>query len=124
MNFVQFLAILRARYKVALGVFAVIVLGALVVSLVWPKSYTAAASVVIDSSKPDPLSAVLYSGGLNPSLVATQIDVIQSDRVAFKVVRNLKLTRTRRSASSGRAPPRVKAPSSNGWARFSRSPWM
>jgi chain length determinant protein EpsF len=92
MNFVQFLAILRARYKMALGVFAGIVLVALVLSLVWPKSYTAAASVVIDSSKPDPLSAVLYAGGVNPSVVATQIDVIQSDRVAFKVVRNLKLT--------------------------------
>lgn len=92
MNFVQFLAILRARYKMALAVFAGIVLVALVASLVWPKSYTAAASVVIDSSKPDPLAAVLYAGGMNPSVVATQIDVIQSDRVAFKVVRNLKLT--------------------------------
>lgn len=91
MNFVQFLAILRARYKLALGVFFGTVLVALVGSLLWPKSYTAVASVVIDSSKPDPLAAVLYPGGTNPSVVATQIDVIQSDRVAFKVVRNLKL---------------------------------
>jgi len=92
MNFVQFLAILRARYKVALGVFAVIVVAAFVASMLWSKSYTASASVVVDSTKPDPLSAVLYAGGVNPSLIATQIDVIQSDRVAFKVVRNLKLT--------------------------------
>lgn len=91
MNFVQFLAILRARYKVAVGVFASIVTAAVVLSLVWPKSYSASSSVVIDSTKPDPLAAVLYAGGVNPSLVATQIDVIQSDRVAFKVVRNLKL---------------------------------
>jgi chain length determinant protein EpsF len=91
MNFVQFLAILRARYKVALGVFAGVVVLALILSLVWPKSYTATASVVIDSSKPDPLAAVLYAGGVNPSMVATQIDVIQSDRVAFRVVRDLKL---------------------------------
>ena len=91
MNFVQFLAILRARYKLAIGVFASVVVLALVLSLVWPKSYTATASVVIDSSKPDPLAAVLYAGGVNPSMVQTQIDVIQSDRVAFKVVRNLKL---------------------------------
>lgn len=92
MNFVQFLAILRARYKMALGVFGAIVLVAIVASLVWPKSYTAAASVVVDASKPDPLAAVLYPSGVNPSLIATQIDVIQSDRVAFKVVRNLRLT--------------------------------
>ena len=91
MNFAQFLAILRARYKAAVGVFAAVVIVSLVASLLWPRSYTAAASVVVDSTKPDPLAAVLYPGGLNPSLVATQIDVIQSDRVAFKVVRNLKL---------------------------------
>ncbi|MFT7772003.1 chain length determinant protein EpsF [Roseateles sp.] len=92
MNFVQFLAILRARYKLALGVFLGIVVAALVASLLWTKSYTAAASVVVDSNKPDPISAVLYPGGLNPGVIATQIDVINSDRVAFKVVRNLKLT--------------------------------
>jgi polysaccharide biosynthesis transport protein len=92
MNFVQFLAILRARYKMAVGVFAGIVLLAFVLSLFWPKSYTAAASVVVDSTKPDPLAAVLYAGGVNPSLIATQIDVIQSDRVAYRVVRDLKLT--------------------------------
>ncbi|MCY4743519.1 chain length determinant protein EpsF [Pelomonas sp. UHG3] len=92
MNFVQFLAILRARYKLVLGVFFGTVLIALAVSLLMPKSYTASASVVVDSTKPDPLSAVLYPGGINPSIIATQVDVIQSDRVAFKVVRSLKLT--------------------------------
>lgn len=90
MTFAQFVSILRARLKVLLGVFLGVVLITLVLSLVWPKKYTAVASVVVDA-KPDPLSAVLYSGGLNPSLIATQIDVIQSDRVAYKVVRNLKL---------------------------------
>lgn len=92
MNFVQFLAILRARYKMALAVLVATLVPALLLSLLLPKTYTASASVVVDSSKPDPLAAVLYAGGMNPSLVATQIDVIQSDRVAFKVARNLKLT--------------------------------
>lgn len=92
MNFVQFLAILRARWKVALAVFFGVLVVAIAVSLLLRKTYTASASVVVDSTKPDPLAAVLYPGGMNPSLVATQIDVIQSDRVAFKVVRNLRLT--------------------------------
>lgn len=92
MNFVQFLAILRARWKVALAVFLGVLIVAIAVSLLLRKTYTASASVVVDSTKPDPLAAVLYPGGMNPSLVATQIDVIQSDRVAFKVVRNLRLT--------------------------------
>lgn len=92
MNFVQFLAILRARWKVALIVFASILLVVLAASLMLRKSYTASASVVVDATKPDPLAAVLFPGGMNPSVIATQIDVIQSDRVAFKVVRNLRLT--------------------------------
>lgn len=92
MTLIQFLSILRARYKVALAVFFSIVLVVMVLSLLWPKSYMASATVVVDANKPDPLAAVLYPGGMNPSVIATQIDVIQSDRVAFKVVRNLKLT--------------------------------
>jgi chain length determinant protein EpsF len=91
MNFVQFLAILRARRKLALIILFATLIPALALSLLLPKSYTATASVVVDSSKPDPLAAVLYAGGANPSLMATQADVIQSDRVALKVVRNLKL---------------------------------
>lgn len=89
MNFVQFLAILRARYRLALLILALTLIPAIVLSLVLTKNYTATASVVIDTTKPDPLAAVLYAGGLNPSVIATQMDVIQSDRVAFKVVRNL-----------------------------------
>ncbi|MBI3350323.1 MAG: chain length determinant protein EpsF [Burkholderiales bacterium] len=92
MNFVQFLAIVRARYKTALVVLAVTVLPAIVLSLLLPKTYTAAASVVVDTTKPDPLAGVLYGGGINPGLMATQMDIIQSDRVAFKVVKNLRLT--------------------------------
>jgi succinoglycan biosynthesis transport protein ExoP len=91
MNFVQFLAILRARRKLALIILFATLIPALALSLLLPKSYTATASIVVDSSKPDPLAAVLYAGGANPSLMATQADIIQSDRVALKVVRNLKL---------------------------------
>lgn len=92
MTFVQFLSILRARYRLALAVFFGLLLTAIIATVLWPRSYTAVASVVVDQGKPDPLSAVMYSTGMNPAVIATQIDVIQSDRVAFKVVRNLKLT--------------------------------
>ena len=90
MSFTQFIAILAARWKISLAVFITLVSVTLAVSLVLPKKYSAFASIVIDA-KSDPLSAVLYAGGLNPSLIATQIDVLTSDRVAYKVVRNLKL---------------------------------
>ncbi|MDP3086334.1 MAG: chain length determinant protein EpsF, partial [Rubrivivax sp.] len=52
--------------------------------------YTATASVVVDF-KPDPVTAVMYGGGASPAFMATQVDVITSERVAKRVVRNLRL---------------------------------
>lgn len=90
MNFGQFMAVLRARWLLALAVFAVTVTVTVVVSLLLPKQYTAVASVVVDP-KPDPVSSVLSGALMNPAFMATQVDVIQSDRVALRVVKNLKL---------------------------------
>jgi polysaccharide biosynthesis transport protein len=90
MSFAQFLAILRARWWVALAVVLLATVGTLVVSLLLPKQYKAAASVVVDF-KPDPLTAVMFGGMASPAFMATQVDIIQSDRVAQRVVRNLKL---------------------------------
>lgn len=90
MSFAQFLSICLARWKISVAIFLAVVVLTLGVSLLLPKKYTATASVVVDV-KPDPLSAMMFSGAPNPSMIATQIDVITSDRVAYKVVRNLKL---------------------------------
>jgi len=91
MTATQFFSILRARWGVALAVFAIALAGTLALSLVWPKKYAATASVVVDA-KPDPVSAMLYPGMSPPSFMATQVDILQSERVAQRVVRNLKLT--------------------------------
>ncbi len=85
----QFFSILRARWWVALLLFGLTVGMALAVSLRLPKQYQAAASVVLEV-RPDPVSNVAMPG-VTQSFVATQVDVIQSDRVAQRVVRNLKL---------------------------------
>ena len=90
MTFGQFLSILRARWLVALIVLVATVAITVAVSLLLPKQYKALASVVIDF-KPDPLGAALYGGAPSPVLMATQVDIIQSERVAQRVVRNLKL---------------------------------
>ncbi|MDE2368739.1 MAG: chain length determinant protein EpsF [Burkholderiales bacterium] len=90
MTFAQFMSILRARWKVALAVLLATVGLTLLISLLMPKQYKAIASVVIDF-KPDPISAMLNGGIPTPGFMATQVDIIQSDRVAQRVVRNLKL---------------------------------
>ena len=86
----QFLSILRARWWVVALVLGLTVATTVVVSLLLPKQYKAVASVVVDS-KPDPVSAVIYGGMASPAFMATQVDIIQSERVALRVVRNLKL---------------------------------
>jgi polysaccharide biosynthesis transport protein len=89
MTLTQFLSILKARWWVALAVLLATVLVTTVVSLAWPKQYKATSSVVVDY-KPDPISAIFGAGG-TPTLIATQVDIIKSDRVAERVVRLLKL---------------------------------
>lgn len=90
MTFGQFLAILKARWKVFFAVLGFALVATLLVSFLLPKSYTATASVLVDA-KPDPLAAMLSGSMTTPAFIATQVDVIQSDRVAFRVARNLKL---------------------------------
>lgn len=91
MTLQQFLLILRARYKVALLVFFITVATATAVSLLLPKQYTAGAAIVVDVKSPDPVSGMMLQGMMAPGYMATQIDIINSDRVAKDVVRGLKL---------------------------------
>lgn len=85
----QFLLILRARYKVALIVFVLTVAATAAVSLLLPKQYTASAAVVVDVKSPDPVTGQLLAGMMAPGYMATQIDIINSDRVAKVVVTSL-----------------------------------
>lgn len=84
-------AILRARWSLALLIVLVTTATALAVSLSLSKKYIATASVVIDA-KPDPISALIYPGLASPAFMNTQVDVINSDRVALRVIRDLKLS--------------------------------
>jgi len=90
MTFGQFLAILRARWRLAVTLVLLIVSTTLVVSFILPKEYSATASIVADP-KPEPVSGFLNPGMGTPAFMATQVDVIRSDRVSQRVVRNLRL---------------------------------
>ena len=90
MNLHQFLLILRAHYKVSLFVLAATVGATIFVSSQLPKQYTATASVFIDI-KPDPIAGAMLPAMVIPGYVATQVDIIRSDRVAQTVVKILKL---------------------------------
>lgn len=91
MTFSRMLAVLLARKKAAAGVFVLCVVVVMLVTFLLPKQYTATASVVADS-RPDPISAMAMPSAFGLAFIATQVDVIKSDRVLFRVMRNLKLT--------------------------------
>ncbi len=91
MTFQQFLLILRARWLVIMLTFMVVVGTAVGVSLVMPKKYSASAAVLVDVKTPDPILGALMPGMMTPGYMATQIDIIQSDRVARRVVQMLKI---------------------------------
>lgn len=91
MTLQQFLLILRARWKVALLAFVLTVATTVTVSLLLPKQYTASAAVVVDVKSPDPVSGMMLQGMMAPGYMATQVDIINSDRVAQAVVKNLRM---------------------------------
>ncbi|HMA00064.1 MAG TPA: chain length determinant protein EpsF [Steroidobacteraceae bacterium] len=93
MSLRQFLLVLRARWKLAFGVFSSVVLATIIVSLLMPKMYTADATVVVDM-KPDPLTTAAYSALNSTAYIATQVDIISSERVADRVAKILKLDKS------------------------------
>jgi protein tyrosine kinase modulator len=86
----QLYLILRARWKFALFVFACVLFLAVAMTLLMPRMYTATASVVVEV-KADPVANAAYPQQLLASDVATQVDIIGSQPVAERVVKNLKL---------------------------------
>lgn len=91
MSFEQLVAILRARWLIALATFLTIAGTVAVITLVMPKTYTATGSVVVDIKSPDPIAGMVLVGVAQPSYLMTQMDIITSTRVAQKVVSDLKL---------------------------------
>ena len=91
MTIQQVFLILRARYKIAILTLLVIVTATLVVSLIMPKRYTAGAAVVVDVKSPDPVAGMVLPGLAAPGYMATQVDIIKSDRVAQRVVKLLRM---------------------------------
>jgi polysaccharide biosynthesis transport protein len=109
MNLSQILLVLRLRWWVVLGVFCLSLAGAYVVSKMMPKQYSAQTSILLDV-KVDPLVASLMPGLASTSYMATQTEILRSDRVASRVVSMLKLAQNAdavaawQKESEGRVP--------------------
>jgi chain length determinant protein EpsF len=88
MSLHQLFSILRAR-RAAAGMILLVTLAlALAWVLVRPASYKASAPVLVDV-KMDPVGGTALQGMVAPSYMATQIDIVKSDRVAERVLQML-----------------------------------
>lgn len=91
MTFPQFTLAVRARWKTLAYVLGGTVTLALILSLVLPKMYMATTSLVVDVNSPDPVTQAQLPAQLSTSYLATQIDIIESPRVAQRVSQLLHL---------------------------------
>ena len=91
MTLQQFLLILWARRRLVFFTFLATVLSASVVTFQLPKEYSASAAVVLDVKSPDPIAGMVLPGLMAPGYMATQVDIINSDRVADRVVKMLRM---------------------------------
>lgn len=71
---------------------ALVVMLAVIANIVLPKQYTASAAVLIDVKSPDPIAGVILPGMMAPGYIATQVDIIKSERVARSAAKFLKLS--------------------------------
>ncbi len=91
MDLNQYLLALKARKKAFVTVLGVTVFTAIVVALLLPKRYDATATVLIDAREEQTMAPRGMSPRERAGYIFTQMDLIQSGKVANKVVRDLKL---------------------------------
>jgi protein tyrosine kinase modulator len=91
MNFHQFLLALKGRFWVFLSLMAATVLAAIVVTILMPKTYEATASVLVDNRDEQMITQNQMPARAQLGYMQTQVDIIQSQRVAKQVVHDLHL---------------------------------
>lgn len=82
----QVLVVLKARWRSALATFLLVVAGAGVANLLLEEQYTATASILLDVKSPDPIAGIILPGMNGPAYMTTQVNVIQSERVALRAL--------------------------------------
>jgi succinoglycan biosynthesis transport protein ExoP len=91
MSLSHFLSMMYARRWLAVLVMLATLTTATTVILLAPRSWSATASLLIDTVRPDPVTGQSNGGNPSPTLLSTQVGVLKSERVALDVVRRLDL---------------------------------
>ncbi len=91
MDLNQFMLALRARRKAFVMVLAAVIVTAVAVAFIVPKKYVATSTLLIDARDEQTMERTRMTGRERAGYLATQIDLIKSQRVAKQVARDLKI---------------------------------
>ncbi len=83
--------VMRSRWRGLSAVWLGTMALAAAVTAALPAQYRATASVAVEPKISDPIAGIALPGGLISNQVATQVDIVQSERVALRAVRALNL---------------------------------
>lgn len=92
MNLRQALLILKAHYGIALATLLLVSAIGVAITLMAPKQYVATTDIVFDVKTQDPVVGQLLP--VLPGYIATQVEIINSERVAQRVVRTMQLEKS------------------------------
>jgi uncharacterized protein involved in exopolysaccharide biosynthesis len=99
LSLAQIGAILWAYRKQSLMIIAAVMLAAGVACVLWPRTYEATATLMVDFEVNDPLAGREFPSGLVGSYMATQVELARSPEVLLPVIDRLQLTGDRKYAA-------------------------
>src|SRR6476620_10219280 len=105
----QYLKIVWARKWLVLALFVLIAAGGIAYTLQLPKQFTANTSMVVEM-RIDPALGALAPALAAPSYMATQVEVLKSDRVASRAVKILGVERSPTAVAQWREATSAKIP--------------
>ncbi|MEO7336935.1 MAG: chain length determinant protein EpsF [Caldimonas sp.] len=105
----QFLRIVWARKWLVLAVFLLVAAGGIATTLLLPKQYTADTSLIVEV-RVDPALGALAPALAAPSYMATQVEILRSERVASRVVKMLGVERSPSAVQQWRDATGAKIP--------------
>lgn len=89
MALTRLLLVLRARWGLALLVTLLVTAAVAGVTALLPRTWSATAAVVLDVKSPDPVAGLVLPGMAVSGYMATQVEILQSERVARKAAARL-----------------------------------
>src|ERR1700674_1536485 len=89
LHFLDYWRIIRIRKTVILAVFLLVVITATLVTFILPESFSSTARIKIEHDNPDidGLAGRIAMGGYDPYFIQNEFEVIQSEAVLGKVIK-------------------------------------